>query len=272
MATIREMSDIQSTHMHLQLSEFLRKGWISMSDSVLVVCGWEFDQKVLASLEFENYLITSMAEIESAPFPNFQSADAENLHFKNESFDHVIVHAGLHHCYSPHRALSEMYRVARKTVIVFENQDSIVMKIALKFKLTLSYELEAVVANKYQFGGVANLPIPNYVYRWTKREVEKTIRSLDPYREPLIYFDRRFFYWFEHLDGMLSNHPIKKLLGKTLLKFLIRCAIIVLNAFMQSQGNIFTFMVRKHDAKIQPWLENKDGSIIMIRQTPSAAK
>jgi ubiquinone/menaquinone biosynthesis C-methylase UbiE len=43
--------------------------------------------------------------------------DAENLSYDDRAFDLVVVHAGLHPCYSPHRALLEMYRVARRCVV-----------------------------------------------------------------------------------------------------------------------------------------------------------
>ena len=32
----------------------------------------------------------------------------------------------------------------------------------------------------YRFGGQRNTPIPNYVYRWTRREVEKTVLAFAP--------------------------------------------------------------------------------------------
>lgn len=37
--------------------------------------------------------------------------------------------------------------------------------------VALDYELPAVSENNFTHGGVENGPIPNYVYRWTEREV-----------------------------------------------------------------------------------------------------
>jgi hypothetical protein len=39
------------------------------------------------------------------------------------------------------------------------------------------------------FGGVNNTPIPNYVFRWTEHEVEKTNRAYDPLGRPLFHYD-----------------------------------------------------------------------------------
>ena len=123
----------------------------------------------------ENVLVTNLDGSEA-------QQDAERLTFADKSFDVVIVHAGLHHCYSPHRALLEMYRVARKVVVAFESRDSLTMRTAVRLGLTLDYETDSLTADGK--GGVAETGIPNFVYRWTERDVIKTIASFDPAREP----------------------------------------------------------------------------------------
>lgn len=180
--------------MYKRLNDFLKEGWISLDDKTLVVCGGEFDQNVLEALGFKNYTISSMYEEETCEIKNYKKEDAECLSFEDSSFDNVIVHAGLHHCYSPHQALCEMFRVASKNVIVFESQDSILMRLFERLGFVLEYELDAVIASQGRSGGVNNLPIPNYVYRWTPREVEKIIRALDPIREPDVLFYREFYF------------------------------------------------------------------------------
>jgi ubiquinone/menaquinone biosynthesis C-methylase UbiE len=70
--------------------------------------------------------------------------DAENLTVTDDSYDWVVVNAGLHHCGSPHRALCEMLRVARQGVLVLEARDSFLMRIAVRFGLTVQHELEPV--------------------------------------------------------------------------------------------------------------------------------
>jgi hypothetical protein len=54
---------------------------------------------------------------------------------------------------SPHRALLEMYRVARKCVIAFESRDSLLIRTAVRFGLMLDYELNAIAGGR---GGLAD--------------------------------------------------------------------------------------------------------------------
>jgi len=86
------------------LRRLLDAGTISTTDSVLVVCGGPLDEAVTAKVGFQNVIVTNLDNEMSNTFQ-----DAENLTYENGSFDVVIVHAGLHHCHSPHRGLLEMY-------------------------------------------------------------------------------------------------------------------------------------------------------------------
>jgi ubiquinone/menaquinone biosynthesis C-methylase UbiE len=83
----------------------------------LVVCRGEFDRDTLLEEGYTAVTISNLDDRvrgdEFAPYAwSFQ--DAEALSFPDRSFDYCIVHAGLHHCASPHRALLEMYRAARR--------------------------------------------------------------------------------------------------------------------------------------------------------------
>jgi SAM-dependent methyltransferase len=166
------------------LRRLLDAGTVSISDRVLVVCGGPLDEQVMKMVGFESATITNVDNQMSSSFQ-----DAERLTYENDSFDVVIVHAGLHHCHSPHRALLEMYRVARKCAVAFEANDSLLMRVALSAGLTEKFERSAISADGMR-GGVADTGIPNFVYRWTEREVEKTIASCDPAHVT----DIRFFY------------------------------------------------------------------------------
>ena len=49
------------------------------------------------------------------------------------------------------------------------------MKLAVKLNLAHQYETQAVFFNDMKTGGLNNKEIPNFVYRWTEREVYKLI-------------------------------------------------------------------------------------------------
>jgi ubiquinone/menaquinone biosynthesis C-methylase UbiE len=165
-------------------AEILRKTGIPRDQSVLVVCGGEFDRNTLLEEGFASVTISNLDERmrgnEFAPYAwSFQ--DAEGLTYPDGSFDYCVVHAGLHHCASPHRALLEMYRVARRGVLAFEARDSLLMRAAVRANKVPLYEACAVRSHGFRYGGVRNTCVPNYIYRWTESEVEKTIASYAPH-------------------------------------------------------------------------------------------
>jgi SAM-dependent methyltransferase len=143
--------------------------------SVLAVCAGEPEREVLPQ--------AMLTDIRTG-------TDAHELPFPDGSFDWAFVSDGLHHCSQPHRALTEMWRVARVGVIAVEASDNPATRLAVRFGLTQNYELESVAGNDGRFGGVDDTAVPNYIYRWTEREFEKTLRSFDP-TGPIRF---RYFY------------------------------------------------------------------------------
>lgn len=254
--------------LYRQLTAFLAKKWVKPNQSVLVVCGGRFDFEVLTSLGFKNITITSAFKEKAKTIPHYRQADAENLPFTDQSYDIVLVHAGLHHCFSPHRALCEMYRVAYKSVIVIEAQDSWFVRLMIRFGLMLEYEFDAV-ENEKTSGGVANLPIPNYVYRWTRREVEKLIRSLDPYHMPKIWSESSHIFYdcFLRENFFLGQKAGLNHINRRILVRIAHAATWVLNKLIPSQGNTFTLFISRHNAILHPWIRKRSGEYIYLSKT-----
>ena len=153
---------------------------IEPSDSVLAVCASASEQRVFEAAGLLTATISNLDNRLGSPDYTpyaWSYQDAQGLSFDAASFDHVFVSDGLHHCDSPHRGLLEMFRVARKSVIVFESRDSLLMRLANRTGLVPQYEVEAVIGSGLQHGGVNNTEVPNFVYRWTEREFEKTIAT-----------------------------------------------------------------------------------------------
>ena len=99
---------------------------------ILVVSGSQLDKQVFMDLGFKNVILSNldsrMNQNEFKPYQwSFQ--DAENLTYDDDEFDFAVVHAALHHCRSPHKALLEMYRVSKKGVFSVEAKDSLLMKL-----------------------------------------------------------------------------------------------------------------------------------------------
>ena len=237
----------------------LRRAGVENDDNVLAVCAGTYDKTTLIEAGIRRAIISNVnfhdGVSEYAPYEwSFQ--DAENITLPDESVDWAVVHAGLHHCASPHRAMCEMLRVARKGIVVIESRDNLLMRAAVRFGLAAEYELEPVALSEGQFGGYRNTHVPNFVYRWTEREVEKTVKSFQPQRKPEISYFYQYKVPLERLS--MSNNSTKRLIA--------RAAATVTQVFqtvLPRQGNLFGFVVHKK-TELQPWFSevNNDGYVL----------
>ena len=232
------------------LDALLEAGRIERSWEVLAVCAGTLDRDALAAVGFTRGAITNLdRDVEPAAFAPFdwRRIDAEAIDLPDNSVDLAVVHAGLHHCASPHRALAEMHRVARHGVLVFEARDSAAMRAAVKLGVADAYEIEAVLDQHGRAGGHRNTGVPNHVYRWTEREVEKTVASIDPTVAP----ELEFFHGIEvPTDRLsLSRRPLLRIGG-----WMAGLAGRLLAGVVPNQGNRFAFFIDKRRARVHPWL------------------
>jgi SAM-dependent methyltransferase len=134
---------------------------LDIEDSILVVCGGQYDANCLRDANIKNITISNLdVERQIGYDCKWAHQDAESLTFPDASFDWVIVNAGLHHCASPHRALLEMFRTCKKGIILVEARDSAFNRLAVKMNLSSEFELEAVVLDGGKSGGVRNTAVP----------------------------------------------------------------------------------------------------------------
>ena len=217
------------------VGELLERGVLTRDLSLVVVGGGELDRSVLSGHGFETVTLTNLDPEQG------EVEDAEALSYADGSFDFGIVSAALHHCRSPHQALLELYRVSRVGVLALEARDSTLMRLANRLGVAEEYELTVVAAEGFRTGGVANSAVPNYVYRWTEREVEKTIRSAAPERE-------HRFLWFRELELPVS---VLEQSGKSAWRF-ARWPLRALVTVLPGQANLFAFAVLK--GGLQPWM------------------
>jgi SAM-dependent methyltransferase len=222
------------------LNQLIADGTVSALDSVLVICGGALDEEVMNQVGFTNFTITNL----DSNMAN-RRQDAENLTYENGSFDIVVVHAGLHHCHSPHRALLEMYRVARKCAVAFEARDSLMMRIAVRCGFTMDYEVDAISADGKR-GGVADSGVPNFIYRWTERDVRDTIASYDPAYVPQI----KFFY---DLRVPIQRFARAGNRAMGIVGRLIEPLSKAIAAVAPKQCNEFAFAISKTGV-LQPWI------------------
>jgi SAM-dependent methyltransferase len=205
---------------------------------ILVVAGGDVDRRAFAALGFTDVTVTNLSEAGD------ERQDAEALGYPDDSFDVAVISAALHHCASPHRALLELYRVARRGLVAFEARDSALMRLAQRLHVVDEYELTAVADNDFAAGGVRNTAVPNYVYRWTEREVEKTIASAAPQR-------RHRFVWFRELELPVS---VLELSGRSRWRLAAGPLRLATKVFPK-QANLLAFAVFREG--LQPWMRDE---------------
>ena len=113
--------------------------------------------------------------------------DAEHLPFPDNSFDYVFVHDGLHHLPDAYRGVREMFRVARRAVVIAEPADGALTHLSVRLGLSGVYEEAG-----------------NFVYRLDPEKLAAVFQELGAsrwrMRRSLIYYQPwtfRFYRWLE---------------------------------------------------------------------------
>lgn len=238
----------------------LKNGVLARDCRLLVCCGGDYDRDVLLHRGFTNVVIANLDErIEPGRFAPYEWSfqDTEHLSFADGSFDFVSVHNGLHHCHSPHQAMLEMYRVARRGVLLFEPYDNLVTRLGVALGVGQDFEHAAVFHNGMKYGGVRNTEVPNYVYRMTQREIIKATVSNAPYGPHDFRFFHRLRVPWVQLKTRRNKIPLITALAAW--PFLKLAEIVA-----PRQMNCFGALILKPDLKTQlfPWLRmNPEGKI-----------
>ena len=235
------------------LRHYVEQGVIRPTDRVLVQFAGVKDERICDAVGLTNCTFTNVAPgSASTGATAAQRFDAHRMPHADLTFDHAIAHDGLHHCSRPHEALHEMYRLARKTILFVENQDSLLMRLGARTGAVGLYEFAAVADGGHTTGGVDGTGVPNYVYRWTRREVRKTVAAFDPGRAVPIEFTEEWNLG----DNRAASRVLADRLGlnprtaNRLMSFAHRG----LNAIAARQGNIFAAAIRKDRSAPQPWM------------------
>jgi len=128
----------------------------------------------------------------------------------------------------------------------------------VKLKLTVDYEWYTIMDHNLERGGVDDLPIPNYVYRWTRREVEKLVRSLDPAHVPFLEFITKWDFNYERVRRRL-RYIVPRFLPSWLMAGICWVPVFLFNMALSRYGNVFFVRIEKREIE-QPWI--KDGVFV----------
>ncbi len=242
-----------------RVRSLMTAGKIQSGMSVLVVCGEEMDAEMFDDLQFKNVTVSNLDtrhEGSWATGATWAHKNAEQLDYADASFDIVAVHSGLHHCRYPHKALCEMYRVARVAVLVSEPSKCWLTDLGRRLGFGQDYEVHAVAAHHLKSGGVNNAEIPNYVYRWSARELEDTIKSYAPeYRHAVTTLTHLEVHWH---DLRAKKNPVRLLLMLCIYPFLN----ISVKLFPRMGNILFAYIPVASEEQLHPWLEHAGNRIV----------
>jgi SAM-dependent methyltransferase len=231
--------------------------------SVLVVCGEELDAEVFDTLGFKAVTVTNLDDRHEGSWSAgaaWDKQDAETLSYADNTFDLVAVHLGLHHCRMPQKALCEMYRVARKGVLMIEPCENQMVKIGRMLGVGQEYEVHAVAFHHLKSGGVNNTPIPNYIYRWTPDEIRRIIASFAPEFKHRVYCKNNLVVHWHDLKAKKNRFRFIAMLF--VFPFLKICSFI-----LPGFGNNLGVYIRKAGGtELHPWLERKGDGILPDRE------
>lgn len=104
---------------------------------------------------------------------SFSAENAESLRFGEAAFDYVYCKEAFHHFPRPYIALNEMFRVAKKAVIITEPRDQIADRAPLAFIFYLIKAAFRRGAYQHSFE-----PVGNYVYTISEREIDKFLLGM----------------------------------------------------------------------------------------------
>jgi SAM-dependent methyltransferase len=247
--------------------------------SVLVLGGSEDDISSLHTLGFENITLSNLSPLlDPSTFGQADvgirtvAIDAEDMAVPANAYDLVLAHEVLHHCRSPHRALCEMLRTSRKYIIFMEPNDSLAMRLLVKMRFSFPYELPAVIDHAGKSGGLRDSAVPNFIYRWNRNELSKTVSS---YFAEYVFSVQAHPYWDFNIDDKelaLRNQTklsiITNIIGAKHFLKALKFAQKLFNRipFLRNQGNKFLCLVEKQ-SELKPWLDFKGNQIVFNPKT-----
>jgi SAM-dependent methyltransferase len=220
--------------------------YINKKASILLIGASEREQELFKSLQYENFLLSNFKPDFTKHAYKIIHVDATKIDFKDSSFDYVITHACIHHMRKPHLAILEMYRVSKIGTLIIEGNDSLLMRISAKLKMSEDFEVSSVdKVNK--LGGVEESGIPNYIYRWNEREIFKTLSSYEPEIEHKIYFN---------YENDLENSGTQNQKNNKKIYSLIKLLLKIFFIFFKKQQNLMSIYIDKKELKKRIFPDN----------------
>lgn len=154
---------------------------------------------------------------------DFSAQNAEALSFVDGSFDYVYCKEALHHFPRPYMAIYEMFRVARKAVVLTEPRDQKIDRAKISFAVSIMRKIFGRSNDDHGFEQVGN-----YIYAMSEREIEKFALGIHHNLVGFLGINDAYFPGVEYVPSKPKKLTDKFLKWKVMYRILIQdifCAI-----------------------------------------------
>ena len=194
--------------------------------SVLSVCGGDGQEADFFRNQGARVTLTDLSEVAlgAAQVRNADlhpaCMDTESLAFPDRSFDWVIVRDGLHHLARPLKGLYELERVASEGFVVLEGQDSLPVRLLSSLGIAENWD-----------------PAGGYVYRFSRRELQKIFSSMQTVRQWQIQTA-----WLPFGSDVLTTVPVFKAMAYPVIQQRFLSRLLAGRAARSTAKTVFTLL------------------------------
>lgn len=192
----------------------------------------------------------------------YKKENAEALSFNDEEFDFVLCKESYHHFPRPYIAIYEMMRVAKKGIVLIEPADQYVDSTILQIPFR---NLKNFLRKKFKNRSIRNdfETSGNYVYRLSKREVEKIAYGLS--LKTIAFFGMNDYF----IPGIGTTKVDKSSKGFSKLKAIIKLQDILCKFGLLKPSILISVIFKEDvDSKIKDDLSKESYEVIDLDKNP----
>lgn len=202
------------------------QNWLTVGDAYGFDAQYILNKNCLAVATDLNTDFLAVAK-EEGIISAYAAENAEQLSFRDNTFDYVLCKESYHHFPRPYAAMYEMIRVAKNGIIVIEPQDPVskipILLLLQNLLAACPRLLHKVWPNRFSFE-----PVGNFVYKVSEREFEKLAAGL---HLPMVAFKHiNPNFYFKGADSIMADSANRQFLSikrkKQLLDLLVRLKVI----------------------------------------------
>lgn len=166
--------------MYSLLNPLLKKDskWLTVGDGIGTDANWLMQKGMDVTASDISDTILKKAQ-EKNYISKYSKENAENISFKDNTFDYVLCKEAYHHFPRPYIAVYEMIRVSSKAIVLIEPIDIGIQMPILVFLKNVLDKISPLLINKIWKNRFSFETVGNYVYKTSEREIEKIAMGIN---------------------------------------------------------------------------------------------